>query len=230
MLKIMGKKIGLFIALTTICIMLVGCGNVEENGTSVQKQSITQSKNERLENLVLNKGQIISFGNYNGKQLKWNVLEVSTNMALIMMYGAVDCRKFHSTPTDVTWENSDIRKWLNNDFYNEAFSANEKKRILDTKLTNKPNSEYGTSSGNSTVDKVFLLSLDEVTTMFKTSRERMFIHFYKGGTQRWWLRTAGKTSNLACFVNDSGNIHEEGEELYNTNAIIPVMWIILDSN
>ena len=66
------------------------------------------------------------------------------------------------------YETSSIRKWLNNDFYNSAFTDSEKKEINTTTLNNDG---YYTSIGktgyekldsNSTNDKIFLLSYNEV--------------------------------------------------------------------
>ena len=67
------------------------------------------------------------------------------------------------------YETSSIRKWLNNDFYNTAFTDSEKKEINTTTLNNDG---YYTSIGttgyekldsNSTNDKIFLLSYKEVS-------------------------------------------------------------------
>lgn len=48
--------------------------------------------------------------------------------------------------TDVTWETSTLRTWLNNDFYNAAFSADEKGVIIEQTLKNEDNEEYKTAS------------------------------------------------------------------------------------
>lgn len=66
------------------------------------------------------------------------------------------------------YETSSIRYWLNNDFYNIAFTESEKEKINTTTLNNDG---YNTSIGNpgyeefdsnSTNDKIFLLSINEV--------------------------------------------------------------------
>lgn len=69
------------------------------------------------------------------------------------------------------YENSSIRKWLNNDFYNTAFSLIEQDKI---KITNINNDGYKTSIGivgyealdsNETSDKIFLLSFNEAKSV-----------------------------------------------------------------
>lgn len=56
--------------------------------------------------------------------------------------------------TDYT--NSNIRSWLNNDFYGIAFGSAQKACINDTLLDNKT-----AGLGDNTTDKVFLITLDE---------------------------------------------------------------------
>ena len=64
---------------------------------------------------------------------------------------------------------SSIRKWLNDDFYNTAFTSSQKSDILTSTLSNKGsetllgNSGYEEFDAPSTSDKIFLLSYDEVT-------------------------------------------------------------------
>ena len=111
-------------------------------------------------------GDIISFGSYeqdndfaNGKEdIEWQVLEVDGNRALLISRYALDCRNFHDEFTDVTWETSAIRQWLNDDFFNTAFSEDEQERIEITTVIAEKNPEYSTSPGNDTNDRIFLRS------------------------------------------------------------------------
>ncbi len=67
--------------------------------------------------------------------------------------------------TYLRWGGSYIRLWLNNDFYQEAFSEEEKSAICSTKLhlTYPPNANNLMSvSDETTSDYVFLLSKEEV--------------------------------------------------------------------
>ncbi|MBQ6162862.1 MAG: hypothetical protein IJK23_00160 [Clostridia bacterium] len=58
---------------------------------------------------------------------------------------------------------SSIRSWLNDDFYNTAFSEAEKALIAETVLDNKAyKPEYSQYDGASTTDKIFLLSYGEL--------------------------------------------------------------------
>ena len=45
--------------------------------------------------------------------IKWRVLNVSGNAALLLADKALDCRRYHCDKTAVTWETSEIRSFLN---------------------------------------------------------------------------------------------------------------------
>lgn len=119
-------------------------------------------------------GDIIVFGSYeqdndtkNGKEaIEWIVLSNDGKELLVVSKYALDCQPYNTECTDITWEESTLRKWLNDDFYNAAFSASDKKLIKTTKVKNNDNpvygTEYGSKGGNDTKDNVFLLSIDDM--------------------------------------------------------------------
>lgn len=59
-----------------------------------------------------------------------------------------------------------MRKWLNEEFYNEAFSSNDKSIIRLTDLENESNPKSNISGGNNTTDRVFILSYGEAVKYF----------------------------------------------------------------
>ena len=63
---------------------------------------------------------------------------------------------------DTTWETCSLRKWLNKDFYDSSFTLEEKALIVESKIINNDNPWYGTKGGRDAVDKLFLLSVEEV--------------------------------------------------------------------
>lgn len=63
---------------------------------------------------------------------------------------------------DAVWETSKIRKYLNEEFFTDAFNDDERKCVIDTNLVNSVVTDKGTIGGNDTMDKVFLLSVDDV--------------------------------------------------------------------
>lgn len=191
-------------------------------------------------------GDIITFGNYeqdnktaNGKEeIEWKVLEKDENgkMFLISRY-ALDCRHYHSSVEQVTWETSDIRSWLNNDFYNTAFTKSERAKIKTTTLENRDNADYNTDGGNDTKDKVFLLSIDEAKAYLPSTVERVCIatkYAESQGSQlesltrscRWWLRSPGSTLYNASFVKVDGFILQLGTPVsVEKRSVRPAMWV-----
>lgn len=111
--------------------------------------------------------------------LKWRVLTKADGKAFLMCDSAIFAMQFQhnmesAVPCD--YEKSDIRKWLNDSFYGLAFGSAQKDIILNTEVDNSVESakpkdaeyaswntgEYGTASAT-TIDKVFLLSVYDVT-------------------------------------------------------------------
>ncbi len=193
-------------------------------------------------------GDIITFGTYeqdnktaNGQEeIEWKVLEKDQNgkMFVVSRY-ALDCRHYHSKPEKVTWETSDIRSWLNNDFYNTAFTASERAKINTTTLENRDNADYNTDGGNDTKDKIFLLSIDEAKAYLPSTVERVCIatkYAESQGSQlegltrscRWWLRSPGSTLYNASFVKVDGFILQLGTPVsVEKRSVRPAMWVEL---
>lgn len=87
---------------------------------------------------------------------------------LLLSEKGLDCKRYHDEYSGAVWENCSLRAWLNETFYETAFSEEEKQRILLTDVTADPNPEHKTDPGNDTKDHVFLLSIKEAKEYFKT--------------------------------------------------------------
>ena len=199
-----------------------------------------KKEEEQIKYSKYNPGTVHTFGVYNygngPRALEWTVLERRDNKALLVTSYIIDRQKFNENSESTCWERSTIRKWLNENFYNTAFSAQEKSRILTTSVRNAPNPQHGTSSGPDTYDKMFLLSTDEVNKYFKISKEtkcQVTVYAKTNGAYcdgayfgYWWLRTSGQYEQNASYVFYSGGVSEMG---YDVSGIIfgvrPAMWI-----
>lgn len=193
-------------------------------------------------------GSTILFGNYpqnrkaSEKQpIKWRILKKEGNKALLISESLLDEHSYHNEIEDVTWETSDIRKWLNNEFYNRAFDKNEKEKINNTFVMEKNNSLSENEGKNSTMDKVFLLSSNEAQDFFSTDEERktqatayakrrgVYVDS-KSGYSGWWLRSQGNTKDNAANVRDEGYIDHEGYSVkYSSAGVRPVLWMNMES-
>jgi hypothetical protein len=66
-----------------------------------------------------NKGELITFG-----MISWMVLNIQNNMALILSEKIIDSKSYHDSWTDVNWETSALRKYLNYEFI-QSFTNEE---------------------------------------------------------------------------------------------------------
>ena len=112
-------------------------------------------------------GEIITFGEY-----EWRVLDIQDDKALIITELVIEYLPYHDEFEGVTWVQSTLRAYLNDDFYYSAtFSDIDRERIIQTRYTNEDNQWFGTSGGNFGNDKIFLLSLTEVVKYFGDSKQ-----------------------------------------------------------
>ena len=194
-------------------------------------------------------GGYIKFGSYeqdndisNGKEaIQWLVLDVKDGKALVISKYALDCQQYNTSYTDITWDSCSLRKWLNSDFINTAFSPNEQKWITATMASADKNPLYATNPGTTTEDQIFLLSITEAEKYFDSAGARQCKPTYyavaNGAYQSasdnhsgwWWLRSPGITQGSAAGVDRGGYIHEDGRRVSLTlNSVRPAMWVSLD--
>lgn len=115
-------------------------------------------------------GNHIMFGKYeqdgntsNGQEpIEWEVLEVKNGYATLISKYVLDVKQMLADDRYLDseyWGNCDIRIWLNSDFANKAFSADEQASIAVTTVNNV---YRGSSYGKKTSDKLYLLSAEEL--------------------------------------------------------------------
>ena len=192
-------------------------------------------------------GDIVYFGTYeqdnktsNGKEnIEWLVLAKEKNRVLVISDKALDHQEYNSYRTSGTWETCTLRKWLNNDFINSAFSDDEKVKIPTVTVSADKNPKYDTDPGNATQDQVFLLSIVEAKKYFSSDSARQCsptdYAVANGASESndnicwWWLRSSGVNQDYAAFVYSNGNIFEDGYYILNSHrAVRPAMWITID--
>ena len=205
-----------------------------------------QYKVEKLK--VAKAGDYVFFGAYeqdnsasNGKEhIEWLVLEVKDGKALVISKYALDCKQYDTNFTYVTWEACTLRRWLNNDFINAAFSAEEKAIIPTVTVSSDKNPEYSTNPGNATQDQVFLLSITEANKYFSSDSARqceptdfaVANDAWEGYGVNcwWWLRSPGNIRNRAAYVYYDGDVDEFGYIVSDAAlAVRPALWIDLNS-
>ena len=177
---------------------------------------------------VFSAGTYLAFGSYpqtktgnDDTPIEWLILESDGETALLISRYALDCKPYNKNK-DTTWETCTLRGWLNDEFFNKAFSADEKKSILQSNVSADKNPKYSTNPGNATKDKVFLLSVVEANKYFKSDDARKCAptdYAIQQGAHTsdifkvegrwacwWWLRSPGYNSYSAAYINNGGSI------------------------
>ena len=220
---------------------------LREKARAIQKLRELGASEKELSKL--NVLQTVKFGRYMQDRsgadapIEWLVLELTPYRALLISKYALDCKPYNTSKAEVTWESCTLRKWLNEDFFNAAFSDGEKAMIPTVTVSADENPDYDTDPGNVTQDRVFLLSITEANRYFKTAEERMCVptayakahgaytssDYTKGGaaTCWWWLRSPGdflvdtRVSNAGDVVSFGLFVDRDG------GGVRPAMWIEL---
>ncbi|MBQ6638286.1 MAG: Ig domain-containing protein, partial [Lachnospiraceae bacterium] len=168
------KKVGLLVAILfeVFFISFAGINVRAEEGD--ENVDVSQANESEVLGASYKVGDIIKFGHYeqdgisaNGKEeIEWQVLKVESDRVLVISKYCLDSKPYNTEYTGVTWENCTLRKWLNNDFKNAAFTSAEQAKIPTVNLVNKNNPTWGTAGGNNTNDQIFCLSLEEMESYF----------------------------------------------------------------
>lgn len=213
--------------------------------TSEKIREIVRKKKPILGVIFAAKGDIVEFGSYPQQQekkkepIKWIVLEKRADKVLLISRYALDYKKYNKKDKDITWKDCTLRKWLNDEFIETAFDKNEQKHVAETILKNKGNRKiYG---GGDTLDKIFLLSIDEAEKYFSSDDARkceptkyakaQYVHLGDNGCC-WWLRSPGDYRNGAgaARVFSDGSVGTGGYSVDSViNTIRPALWINLES-
>ncbi len=169
----------------------------------------------------------INFGTYDSLAIDWICLEEKDGKALLLSKYLLCYKAYNDVNTDVTWETCTLRTWLNGEFYDSSFTDTEKAKIVQTEVLNRDNTSCGTSGGNNTHDKVFLLSLDEVRSYFARNAERIACYRNQTNGHGWWLRSPGNSQDNAAEVGNDGYVYDGGLTVDCPYSVRPVLWINL---
>ena len=239
--------------------------NTKDKTTKKDSESNKSNTGKKSDNKYASsqKGDIIKFGSYeqdddwsNGKEsIEWIVLDKTDSSLFLLSKYALDCQPYNTRGGSVTWEASSLRSWLNNDFYDTAFNKTEKSMIKETTVKNVDNPYYGTEGGRNTKDKVFLLSISEVTnTKFGFDSDTLAYDINRrcaptdyavtqgalqdsvvtdddniGICRSWLLRSPGSSSYYAAYVCYDGRVSVYGDNVDYFDAVRPALFINLKS-
>ncbi len=206
------------------------------NGIKYRRISKKDSGNSWFDWEPTNKG----YRYFKWERLRWKVLKNDGKTLLVVADKAVDYKPFDEEGRYVTWETCTLRKWLNDSFYHTAFSNSEQNAVVAQKVVNDNNPDYGTPGGNNTNDKVWLLSIGEVTneqygfcSYNEASMSRIVqpsSYTYAKGSRKdgcaWLLRSPAQNGNDVMAVNGKLDIGAFNSSNY---GICPALQINLSS-
>ena len=161
--------------------------------------------------------------------------------ALVISKYGLDCKRYNEEKENITWETCTLRKWLNSEFINTAFTSAERSMIPTVTVSADKNPKCSTNPGNATRDQVFLLSIAEAKKYFSSDRARqckltdyavankVYVNSDNGNCW-WWLRSPGHVQSNAADVSDVGGVDEYGDGVgSDLDAVRPALWIDLNS-
>ena len=119
-------------------------------------------------------GKYFTLGSYeqdnkteNGTEpIQWIVLARDGDRVLVISRYILDCVRYDEEYRRVTWKTCTLRAWLNGEFLDSAFDADEQLLIPTTHVTADPNPKFDVDPGEDTEDKLFLLSIPEAEAYF----------------------------------------------------------------
>ncbi len=179
----------------------------------------------------------IEYRYFKWERIKWRVLQNDGSTLFVMADKGLDCKNYNEEDADITWEDCTLRNWLNSSFYQTAFSSAEQGAVVEQNVVNDDNPEYGTEGGNNTTDKIYLLSIEEVTDPIygfckdydtdsvsrhlKASKYAMYRGvFTSGASDRlyncdWLLRSPGHNMKYVVQIYTDGSV---GNDNYTSSV------------
>ena len=198
-------------------------------------------------------GDTVTFGTYEqnnnysdgNENIEWVVIDKQEDKIMVVSKYIIAEQPFNTTNEGhISWENCTLRKWLNNDFLNEAFSGAEKNLITDTTVFSTEYLVVGATY--STTDKIFLLSENErnmlssvdalkgivtesVIALFSDAANSDVANINPSNFEPlWWLRTTWEDADDPCASVVYGVDYDGWTYAVEENAgVRPAMWISL---
>ena len=177
----------------------------------------------------------IEFGQYKQndtfKSIKWTVLDIVNDTALIICNKVIDCQPYCKNQEMTNWQQCYLRQWLNKTFYLMAFNKKEQEKIVSVKL-DETLDDVGYINP---YDKVLLLNVEEAEKYFEYDEDRLakttdyaislgvlgdsFVNY-----PDWWLK-GGEFCDGSYDDEFGGEITNTSITLSCCRGVRPCLWI-----
>ena len=168
--------------------------------------------------------------------LKWRIIEKNDNQAVLLADQIIDSAPYNHEAVDVSWENCDLRIFIQEEINENAFTDKEKQSIINTQISNLDNYYFKTDCGKDTRDYIYILCEEDIFYSDKAAAHgfsrsdgvadlaRRFkpteYAIARGawvsksgpteGVEYWILRTNGYSASNAVYVSDIGAVYNRG--------------------
>lgn len=191
-------------------------------------------------------GEKISFGRYafeeDGTQgsLEWEILEVRKDKILLWSTMCIDVYPYNfQRNKKCDWYQSDLRKYVRDKIFINAFNDQEKTAILTTEIEPSYNPHSKLCNGmEETFDKIFILSDEEFDryhlkiTQLKgiatpyAIKQGIYCSTKSNDCAYYWIRTPGSSSETQMFIGKDGQRNVSGNYVDITSrGIRPAVWV-----
>ena len=163
----------------------------------------------------------------------WRIIAKEDQKLILLAEKGLIVKPFDSKDRTTDWPNSEIRAWLNIEFFNTAFSTEEIAVLTD-------------HSSEGVLDKIFLLNVSELDKYLPNYEHRKCVltqyaqvtsHSSKNfNSCNWWLRepanpNASYRSTKFKVIKYDGRLNEDGYYLaFEYNAVRPAICVSLNMN
>lgn len=146
-------------------------------------------------------GDVVTFGTFGDRPIKWVVLSVEDGRALLLSKDILESQSLVDMMFGKSsdWDSSSAKIWLETNVYEAGMDDVEKSFVSDC--------GYG---------EVFLLSSDEFVG---------YGDLIPVVDSQWWLRSKGLKNGNISYVNARGSLVEAGLPANYTMGMRPAVWV-----
>lgn len=178
------------------------------------------------------------------ERIQWIVFKQEEERTLALSLRILELRPFHGEAAPTRWEDSDLRRWLNDDFFDAAFTPEEQARICQPEPAEDPSGEmlwqmFGLETVTGQIDdKAFALNGSDLSEFFPGENSM----FHPGcsaeptpwvrtqaegspGEDSWWLRSSMQQMAMAYIASPADSMGVSAISPENLNGVRPAIWL-----